>query len=144
MAVIPVPQMLPALLSKARRAGPPESLLLAGDIEYGGDPGQPQDLLVKRDAVGRLRDGRFTQFQKLPSAQGELVSIKDWYENSDGAGTVKALRKELATEAAFREQASKHQWLHVITHGYFAPGTVRSTMQSTNEDVEKVRQLDQP
>ncbi len=61
MAVIPVPQMLPALLQQEHRSGPPESLLLAGDIEYGGDPGQPQDLLAKRDAAGLDRDGRICQ-----------------------------------------------------------------------------------
>lgn len=35
VAVIPVPQMLPALLQQEHRSGPPESLLLAGDIKYG-------------------------------------------------------------------------------------------------------------
>ena len=124
VAVIPVPQMLPALLGKARRAGPPESLLLAGDIEYGGDPGRPQDLLAKREAVGRQSDGRSMQFPNLDAAQSELTSIKDWYEKADGSGKVNTLRKLKATEAAFSEEVSRNQWLHVITHGFFAPDTL--------------------
>ena len=146
LAVIPVPQMLPSLLGKARRAGPPESLLLAGDIEYGGDPGQPQDLLAKRDAVGRLRDGRLMQFTKLPAAQGEMASIKERYERalrkSKQRGTVKPLWEDEATEAAFREQATKHQWLHVVTHGFFAPETVRSAGRSTEAERDKLLQPD--
>lgn len=142
LVVIPVPQMLPSLLREGRRTGPPESLLLAGDIEYGGDPGQPSDLLAKRDAAGRPGDGGLTQFAKLSAAQGELASIRDWYENADGTGTVKVLRKENATESAFREQASQHQWLHVITHGFFAPESVHSAMQSTEDDVALLQQSD--
>ena len=121
LAVIPVPQMLPALLGKARRVGPPESLLLAGDIEYGGDLGHPQDPLAKHDAVGRLHEGRLMKFPNLDAAQRELNSIKVCYENAEGTGTVQTMQKQQATEAAFREQATTHQWLHVITHGFFAP-----------------------
>jgi CHAT domain-containing protein len=122
IAVIAVPQMLPELLRDGKHTGPPASLLLAGDIDYGGDPGAPQDLLVRRDAIGRQRNGRWMQFEKLPGAQGELVSIRDWYEQADSNGSpVRVLRRRQGTEAAFREQAPQHSWLHVITHGFFAP-----------------------
>ena len=124
LAVIPVPQQLPQLLSRKRMTGPPASLLLAGDIDYGGDPGQPQNLLAQRAAVGRQSNGRLMQFPQLDAAQHELTSILGWYEKAEGSGKVNTLRKLKATEAAFSEQVPQHQWLHVITHGFFAPTTL--------------------
>ncbi|MBC8115476.1 MAG: CHAT domain-containing protein [Candidatus Saccharimonas sp.] len=148
LAVIPVLQMLPSLLGTERRVGLPESLLLARDIEYGGDPGQPQDILAKRDAAGRLRDGRMNPFSKLPAAQAEMTSIKVRYErairNSKQHGTVEPLGEGKATEIAFREQAAKHQWLHVITHGCFAPETVRSAKRSTGLERDNLFQPVKP
>jgi CHAT domain-containing protein/tetratricopeptide (TPR) repeat protein len=121
LAVVPVPQMLPELLKATPPPGAPASLFLAGDIDYGGDPGTSTDKLASRAAAARRRDGS-VQFVGLEAAQGELASIRDWYEQAAGAGDVKALRRRNATESAFRDQAPRHPWLHLITHGYFASG----------------------
>ena len=106
IAVIPVPQLLPELLQATPHSGPPASLLVAGDIDYGGDPGVPQDLLAQRGAVGRQAGERWLQFNKLDSAQAELASVRDWYEQAGTDGMVDALHfgGSARPEAAFREQ----------------------------------------
>jgi CHAT domain-containing protein len=38
-----------------------------------------------------------------------------------------------ATETAFREQAPGHRWLHVATHGFFAPPSLRSALAAGGE-----------
>ena len=130
LAIIPIPQFLPELVQLPAHAGPPESLLSVGDIDYGGDPGKPADLLTKREALGRNgRDGRLMKFEKLPGSQPEMASIERRYRKAKTRGELTSLDSLEATEAAFRELAEKHQWLHVITHGYFAPETVNSAME---------------
>jgi CHAT domain-containing protein len=121
IAVIPVPQMLPEILQQQPHSGPPASLLVAGDIDYGGDPGVPQDLLAHRGAVGRQRDGRWLQFGKLDNAQSEMASIERRYRKEVRDGDELSMDGVDATEAAFREQAPQHAWVHLITHGFFAP-----------------------
>jgi CHAT domain-containing protein len=44
------------------------------------------------------------------------------------------LRRGKATEAAFRRQAPKHRWLHLATHGFFAPPALRSALAAVDED----------
>jgi len=137
IAVVPIPQVIPELLSHERLAGPPSSLLLAGDIDYGGDPGTPQDLLAKREAIPRSRGGEANEWNRLPGAQLEMSSIKEYYEHSHEiaktVSRVESLSQFQATEATFREQAEKSVWLHVITHGYFAPETIQSVPDADPE-----------
>ena len=44
------------------------------------------------------------------------------------------LRREKATEAAFRAHAAKHRWLHLATHGFFAPPSLKSALAPRDED----------
>ena len=75
-AVIPIPQILPELLEQTPRRVPPDSLLLAGDIDYGIDPDSPHGLLAKSDlaVIGHVR-GEKLKFIKLDAAQAELASV---------------------------------------------------------------------
>jgi len=132
IAVLPVPQLLTSILREERLSGPPPSLLIAGDIDYGGDPGQSQDLLVKREAAGRPPGGMLFSFSQLPSGQAELSSIERRYVKKVPNGKVYTLDQRDATEAAFREQASRHAWLHIITHGYFAPPELTSLLREND------------
>ena len=46
---------------------------------------------------------------------------------------MRELRGEEATEAAFRREAPRHRWLHLATHGFFAPPELRSAFAATGE-----------
>lgn len=125
IAVIPVPQLLPELLSQKSHRGLPESLLLVGDIDYGGEPGMPRDLLATAGANELKREGQFS-FDALPGGLKELEAIDGRYEAMHAARLrATILRGQSATEAAFREQVSRYQWVHLVTHGFFAPDAFR-------------------
>jgi CHAT domain-containing protein len=129
IAVIPVPQMLPELLHEKPRGGPPSSLLVAGDIDYGSDPGAAPVLLAQGDAQGRMRDGRLHQFGQLAAANAELIAVDQQFRQQSQSSSTKILNHRLATESAFREQGPHYQWLHVITHGFFAPAELSKSLQ---------------
>ncbi|HWB00369.1 MAG TPA: tetratricopeptide repeat protein [Pirellulales bacterium] len=125
-AMIAIPQLLPELLKSTSATVAPASLLVAGDIDYGGDPGEPDDAIpVGRAAGAKL--GQRAMLNMLPAAAAELDSIRNSYLRADGHGTIDVLNGRAATEAAFRRQAPHHGWLHLITHGYFAPSTVNES-----------------
>ncbi|HEY5315022.1 MAG TPA: CHAT domain-containing tetratricopeptide repeat protein [Pirellulales bacterium] len=117
IAVIAIPQLLPELTKSPAHSGPPATLLVAGDIDYGGNPGAPTALAAR--SVAARRNGQL-EFKRLDSAQAELASICDWYQSSTSTGRVDLLHRQQATEAAFRNQAPNNSWLHLITHGFFA------------------------
>jgi len=120
-AVVPIPQILPQLLAPAPKAAPP-TLLLVGDIDYGGEPGQLLAGASTRAAVGRERDGRRMTFARLKAGPKEIASIRDTFRARFPESSAKArtLGNTEATEAEFRKLSPGYRWLHVVTHGYFA------------------------
>ncbi|HEX7377240.1 MAG TPA: CHAT domain-containing protein, partial [Pirellulales bacterium] len=136
LAVIPTPQLLPDLLDDLRTPGAPRSLLLAGDIDYAGDAGAPgasADLPADSRAPGRLQEGKLLSFDRLEAAQAELASIERRYLKKVREGKSDTLEGAAATEEAFREQAGQHEWLHLITHGFFAPETIGSALRAAGD-----------
>ncbi|HWA98638.1 MAG TPA: tetratricopeptide repeat protein [Pirellulales bacterium] len=136
IAVIPIPQLLPELLRHETHVGPPDSLLLAGDIDYGDDPQRAPELPAPRAAASRPPVGQPLHFGRLAAAQSELSSIRDWYEQADANGSVQVLRRSKATEAAFRHEAPQYPWIHLITHGFFA--STETAARSTQFSPEPV------
>ena len=75
--------------------------------------------------------GLLPDFPKLPATGDEIASIgRDFKLHFQGAQPDK-LFGDLATEAALREAASKHRFLHLATHGYFAPEALKSALGRT-------------
>ena len=82
IAVVPVPRVLgstsPARLSQRTdpgKAEPASSLLLAGDINYGGDAGVRTDRGASRSAAVGTRAGFLPNFPRLPATGDEIASI---------------------------------------------------------------------
>lgn len=126
LAVVPVPQWLPEILAEPagqtaegsqRDAGEP-SLLLLGDIDYDA-PARPS----QEDAPPGLAATRHgaMHFDRLDSSRGEVVAVRDSFELAYADGDVRLLRRQQATEAAFRREVPRYRFLHVATHGFFAP-----------------------
>ena len=136
IAVVPVPQLLPELLeSAAQPPGASEGLLLVGDIDYGASPGAATGRggRVHRPgaAPGKTRAGAWSRFRLLPALEatrGEIVTVRDTFEQSLPDAPVHVLRGGQATEEAFRQRAPRHRYLHLATHGYFAPEELRSAL----------------
>jgi CHAT domain-containing protein/Tfp pilus assembly protein PilF len=124
VAVVPVPQLLPGLL--ARKAAAKEedpSMLLVGDVDFDAAPGAGA-------AAGAAASRGDQTWERLPATRDELLAVRDSFEQKypfpDGQAF--ALRGARATAGNFRREASRHRWLHLATHGFFAPRTAHSAL----------------
>jgi CHAT domain-containing protein len=127
VAVLPVPQLLPGLLTHESAQEEKESLLLVGDVDYSGAAGAAVEAALGRSAAG-TRTGKLRASGHLEGTRAEIAAIGGSFELRHAEGTVEVLRSRAATEGAFRSRAPGFRWLHVATHGFFAPSTVRSAL----------------
>jgi CHAT domain-containing protein/Tfp pilus assembly protein PilF len=136
IAVVPVPRMLgTAAVAKAPGQGgaggreePTPSLLLVGDINYGSEAGTGGELAVRRSAATPTRAGLFADFKALTETRIEVLAVRDSFEEHFPDARAQVLRGDKATEAAIRKFASQSRYLHLATHGYFAPPELRSAL----------------
>jgi CHAT domain-containing protein len=126
LAVVPVPQLLPELLARpAGGAGEP-SLLLVGEVNFEATPGAAD---ADTGAKAAPRRGKESQhWRPLPGTRAEVVAIKDSFQQRYPQAPLTERRRERATESAFRQHAPQHRYLHLATHGFFAPAQVRSAL----------------
>ncbi|MDX1946408.1 MAG: CHAT domain-containing tetratricopeptide repeat protein [Pirellulaceae bacterium] len=134
IAIIPVPQQLPGVLGRPKVEARPDSpsLLLIGDVDYGGQPGAEQGGTERATipTAGGLR----WQFGPLAGSFAEIAAIERRFRRQFRGGDVLTLDRELATEAAFRDEAGTHRWLHIATHGFFAPPRLKSALEAGSAD----------
>jgi CHAT domain-containing protein len=131
IAVVPVPRMLGGGRDESRKdrkpADTPPALLLAGDIDYGSEPGVAAAGTDHRSAALDVRDSNMV-FKELKETRVEILAVRDSFEQAFADGRARVLRSAAATEEAIRQEAPKHRWLHLATHGYFAPAWLRSAL----------------
>jgi len=92
-------------------------MLLIGNVDFGGQPGQA----AGPNRLAAPRAGKLTEFGPLPGTQAEVAAIQKLYQARFKTNSVKLLEQGSATEEAFREQAPQSRYLHLATHGFFAP-----------------------
>ena len=133
LAMIPVPQLLPALVNDLGNKALSRELLLLGDVDYDAEPAAPEESHRKKRRPGQSEnraDLIDSAFRPLSGAAGEVAAIQvlysDLFEADDD--DVHTLKQTTATEAAFRDIAGEFRHLHLATHGFFAPPTVLSAM----------------
>jgi CHAT domain-containing protein/tetratricopeptide (TPR) repeat protein len=149
LAVVPVPRLLPFLLeapaknssknngTAAMAPADDQSLLIVGDVSYGGNPGKSEGVQVAgRFGVRGAQAGRL-YFPQLDYSRPEMAAIRDSFEKDFPNGKVRPLRGENATESAFRREAPNYRWLHLATHGFFAPAEIASALAGSKEDKER-------
>jgi CHAT domain-containing protein len=137
VAVIAVPQFLPELLAAQKKgdAGPP-ALLLVGDVDYGAAPGKADVEIASRGLSTVLQRASGASWRRLPATRQETVAIGELYRRCFPAGTAKSLEEGGATERAVREAAPRCAWLHLATHGYFAPHKVNAALDRGKKRAE--------
>jgi CHAT domain-containing protein/Tfp pilus assembly protein PilF len=143
LAVVPVPQLLPELLAPSGRANggqePPPALLALGDVDYDADPGRPKADDTARPAA-RSRGGALLEWRPLEETGDEVTLVVKAFRRRFRQGRVRELNGAEATEQALRRLAPGHRYLHLATHGFFAPEALRSALarnpQGTRQGAE--------
>jgi CHAT domain-containing protein/Tfp pilus assembly protein PilF len=134
LAVVPVARLLDSAASPSPRlsygAGraPAASLLLVGDVDYGGNPGHNVAVGMSRSAAVGTRSGLLPDFPGLPATGDEIASISRYFRSRFRGEHALELDGAQATEAAVRQDAPRHRFVHIATHGYFAPKELRSAL----------------
>jgi CHAT domain-containing protein/tetratricopeptide (TPR) repeat protein len=140
LAMVAVPQLIPALENDPHREHLEKALLVMAPVDFGPLPdelatpvaaetgpiareGQSVDSFdaeLPPSAEARAFDGIF--FGRLDGTQAEAASIANLYrQRAKRPELLHELQGARATEAAFREWAPKSRVLHLATHGFFAP-----------------------
>lgn len=133
LTVVPVPRLLSGLLSRdSDGRGKEPSLMLVGDVDFDASAGKA-DAGIRVAATG-TRSGERKEWKRLPGTRGEIVTIRDSFEQRFADGKLKILRGDQATQSSLRELASKYSYLHLATHGFFAPPEVRSALASDDRN----------
>ena len=137
-ASLPMAGMMRSLFDEDQeRTQPEKGLLVLGDVNYNAnslvaqaEPKQNSRVAAIRRSAPRGGPGKW---QSLPGFQQELVTVRDQFKSKFNGG-VTTLRKNNATEAEFIKQASRHNNLHLITHGYFADPKFEAIGSSSDND----------
>ncbi|WP_158520989.1 CHAT domain-containing protein [Fuerstiella marisgermanici] len=146
-ALIPAPQLLPALAKKEESSNLTGDLLLFGDIDYGTSPQQPDEKPSELDRQSTLSGGvqRHQPFKSLNETGGEIAEIRRLFQKvslgddpSDAQllafiRNTKSLSGSSASESRFRELAPRFSRLHIATHGFFIPTETASSSKTTAE-----------
>jgi CHAT domain-containing protein/Tfp pilus assembly protein PilF len=127
LVIVAVPQLLPALVAPAPVANAPgspnspkASLLLVGDVDYGADAALAD--ARSREAVLPAGERQKVSWARLPASKTEIQAIGDTFRRHLPDGTALVLQGGQASETAVRQQAPKHRYLHLATHGFFSHG----------------------
>jgi CHAT domain-containing protein len=145
LVTVPVPRELPALLKagSANASASNSSLLLVGNVDFGGDPGlvsiaQRDVSLAGNQPRAAVRGAGGVVFDPLPGTAAEIEDVDQLFRASFPGKEVKAFQKSTATEEVFRTEAPRHRWIHLATHGFFAPESVRSGLNASTNDQQRL------
>ncbi|MCH7725659.1 MAG: CHAT domain-containing protein [Planctomycetes bacterium] len=127
-ARVPSPAELQYLLSTSwTDAVPAKNVLVVGGIDY-DNHGIDESKTKNRFRTRGLRQSNSDNmnFSPLPGTEGEIWTIKHKYETNFGKDGFTLFTNAHASEEAFCTQAPNHLYLHLATHGYFAPPVLRT------------------
>ncbi len=138
LAVVPCAMALPRMLvedSSAPRIEVAGQLLIAANIDY--DAAAPAPTAPPTRKFGRqlaaVRGADWKGFTPLAATRGELASIEKLYGDSFGSNGLTLLEGTEAREQRFCEEAVRHKYLHIATHGFFAPSALKSALHDSEE-----------
>jgi CHAT domain-containing protein/tetratricopeptide (TPR) repeat protein len=150
LAMIPVPRLLPDLIAAEADQKSDHELLLLGNVDYdAGSPEMPQTLpdgnAESQFAGVRAPGGDSDRFEPLSGTKVEIESIRRVFAEAHPTNTrrIAELSTTDATEARFRREAVRSRYLHLATHGFFAPARFHSAL-SSDEHSDIRRTLNDP
>jgi CHAT domain-containing protein len=120
-AVVPIPQRLPEMLAAPTSTGE-ASLLAVGNVDFGAAPsitasGQSRAAAVYGDRI---------VWPPLAGTKTEIDKVQKLFDRRFTSVRPDVLENAQATEEGLRLAAGRHRWLHLATHGFFAPSGIGS------------------
>lgn len=136
LAMIPVPQLLPAVVNDLGKNALSRELLLMGDVDY--DKATDKREKRNRKKRGTGADGSHMMeaaFGPLPGTAGEVEDLQTLHVNvfKGNSDDVITLKQAGATESRFRELAGQYRHLHLATHGFFAAARHKSALANDTQ-----------
>lgn len=122
---MPVPQLLPELITNQPPNYASPRLLVVGDVDYGNKE-EPQDPKPIDQRLAATRGG--LEFRRLSGSKDEIRAVRNSFMQAFPTGQVQLLEGRDATETSLIQQASRHEYLHLVTHGFFAPADLTSAL----------------
>lgn len=145
IVMLPVPQGLPAMLAES----PPSAdvtrdrFCLVGGVDYeqvssAEDTPQPETP-ESSSALQMLavRGSQHQQYGALPGTLAEVKTIESLIRQHRPSAQATILQGSLASESLFAEVATGHRYLHIATHGFFAPESVKNALAASSTDISR-------
>ena len=110
---------------------PKEELLLLGGVDYERRTSKPTVTIGPKPLVdlGKPPSDRGSDYESLQGSQEELAGVERVYRKKVGPHDITILQGADATEEEFRTRSTRHSYLHLATHGFFASPRIRSALQ---------------
>jgi CHAT domain-containing protein/tetratricopeptide (TPR) repeat protein len=138
IALVPVPQLIPEIVSEQGRKQLQKKLLLLGNVDYNVASDKPEPETPGNPTRGfRAVRAESIEFPPLPATKTEIDAIGKLYTQGFGSEGITTLEEKQATKRAFRTEAARHQYLHVATHGFFAPASKRSALAVEPQELSR-------
>jgi CHAT domain-containing protein/Tfp pilus assembly protein PilF len=152
IVMLPVPQGLPAMSSPpsstaaAVDKSSEDRFCLVGDVDYEkvaapSDKPAPDPTAPTSPLLLATRGGQWQTFNALPGTSAEINTIESmlWKYRPTSQATI--LRGGSATEAEFARIAPGQRYLHIATHGFFAPETVKNALAASSSEPNRMLSL---
>jgi CHAT domain-containing protein len=128
-AVVPASVLLPDLLAQKPARPETPSLLLVGGVNFG----TPADKQAPPDKLPSVPTNRLpfvpTNWQGLSGTEKEVNDLQVQFQKAfPKAPAPVVIEKDKATKESFVGAASKHSYVHLATHGFFADETEASAL----------------
>ncbi len=143
LAVVPVPQMIPEIVQRGGRKQLSKNLLLVGNVDYDAQPGSTQVAMAAapKKQFGRAPMEGLARFDSLEGTQGEIATIEKLYRKDFGLEGITTLEQAQASKQAFLRAAAEHRYLHLATHGFFAPENREAATATVPAEANRLGQM---
>lgn len=129
LALVPVPALLPNQLASKKETAV-GGLVAFGNVDYGGSPGTLDVRRVLKEGKDGTRSWLPVGFGKLANTGPEVDAVAETFASAFPDAPKTLFRGDEATEGAFRRRAPKARWLHLATHGFYAPDLMESALST--------------
>ncbi len=138
---LPVPQGLPEMTqTTASSPDDHQRFCLVGGVNFDQvqqttTPVAPETTSVPSGPLPlAVRGGKWRAFASLPGTAAEIKKIESLVHQYRPNAKTTLMRSGEASEAAFSLMAPGQQYLHIATHGFFAPETVQNAIAANAPD----------